>query len=176
MHCGRDPHKGRQFHISEAGKDGQIIPIYNFKFEPNLYVEGPPPRIKIQYGHNDGITIGYDYKKSIFIFQNAKSNTEKHEILLDRLGTESLVNIILQMIGFEFIGSWLCHYIGLYEYRQSKAIRRLVELLNVTVYFGKYKRYAMITAYNGCIKTILVELDEKNASKMGVKEINLDNE
>ena len=179
VHYGCNQPENRRFHISAVAKDGQLTPMYDFEVENNLYVQQIPNRyysMKIQHWHNDDILIGYDYQKSIFIFQNAKSNMRKHEILLDRLGTNNLVNIMLEMIGFEFVGSWLCHYIGLYDYRQSKNIRGLVRLLNVRVYFGKYKRYAMITAYNGCIKTILVELDDTNASKTGVKELNLDNE
>ena len=46
--------------------------------------------------YNIGImryVIGYDYKKSIFIFQNAKTSIEKHEILLDHGYVIILVSI-----------------------------------------------------------------------------------
>ena len=75
----------------------------------------------------DNTFVGYN-DQYVFIFKNAINNEFKRKILLEVFdGLNELVNVTLNMIGFELYGSWLCHNIGLYQYRQSRNKRKCLD-------------------------------------------------
>eukprot|EP01084_Bolivina_argentea_P174071 301525_1 len=108
--------------------------------------------------YSNNIFIGYNANK-LYVFRNAILNVNKRNIL-KYFGFGNMINIILEMIGFELYGIWIVSQMDMNELDTTK-IRCLQRDYALSAYYGIDKQYAIITEKKNGLKHIIVDLDKK---------------